>query len=419
MNSMKVALISPAIEQQAGKPKKDLFGPCRVTLPYLAALLPEDWDVTLIDESVHGEIDVPSLIKSGIRFAGISPQTASAKRAYAISQELRGSGVFVAMGGVHVSLLPREALEHCDAVVVGEAESVLPKLIDGFKNGTISADSIESNRAFTAEGQSSLERLAKPRWDLMGDPEKHYMTSVETARGCPNSCIFCSVHAMFGKEYRCRPIEDVVHEVAGLGAKRVFFSSDNVYGNKSYARDLFEAVRPLGIPWLAQASSDIADDESLVKLASECGCKAVSIGFETLSPESLPALGRKAKNRIAYIDVIKRLHDHGIAVGGGFIFGFDFDKEGIADELLEFCHQSKIESVSCQILTPYPGTRLFGQYEKEGRLIARDFPADWARYDTTQVVYKPKLMSVERLYEEASRFRKGFFSHSIPFLMQR
>lgn len=409
---MKIALISPAIDRQISQTVKKFFALYRTTLPYLASFFPPDSEIYIIEETVDGKTNVPRLIQKGVDFVGISPLTASAMRGYEIAREFKGNGVFVTMGGNHVSKLPHEALAFCDAVVVGEAETALPQIISDYQAGKFRSAVSDGDRIYKNNFLPDLNKLRRPRWDLMDKSIINYALTIEIARGCPYSCDFCSVQDMFGKKYRFRPIDEIIREISDLSAKRVLFATDNLSANKQFVRNLFEAILPLGIEWTAQATLDFANDDKLLSLARASGCKVINIGFESLSQKSLDFANKRSNIKANYYDVVNRIHDSGIAVGGSFIFGFDEDEEGIGEETANFCVKSRIDSVSAHILTPYPGTPIFDRLASEKRLIHCSFPQDWRRYDTTKVVFVPKKMSADRLQDEYNLFLRTFFSFS-------
>ncbi|NIQ38154.1 MAG: radical SAM protein [Proteobacteria bacterium] len=409
---MKVALISPAIKRQFSQKTKKVFAFFRTTLPCLAALVPKGADIQLLEESVDGPVDVSKLEADGVEFVGISPQTASAPRAYEIARNCKDRGIFVIMGGVHVSKVPYEALKYCNAVVIGEAENALPALVHDYWGEKFHGSIRPEERIYRSNEPSTLTDVPVPRWDLMQKSWINYVTTVEIGRGCPYACDFCSVHDLFGRRYRPRAVRDIVEELQITGAKRVLFSTDNLSANRPHLKELFFAITPLGIEWMAESTLRFAQDTELLRLASKSGCKLIGIGFDSISQKSLTSIGKNFNRVSQYYDSVRRLHDHGIAVGGSFIFGFDEDREGIAQETLNFSQKAKLDCVSAHILTPYPATRLFWKFSREGRLIDADFPRDWAKYDTGHVVFRPKLMSPEKLYDEYNTFKREFFSMS-------
>lgn len=410
---MKICLISPAPPNQFGRQAKRLFGLYRSTLPYLAALFPEEDEVLLVEESVDGEAAIPAIVSRGYEFFALSPQTASAPRAYELATEIRELGGVVAIGGVHASLLPSEALQYSNAVVVGEAEGSLAAMLSDYRAGHLAPRQGGAGIMYESMPSRDLRGMPAPRWDLMDKSLIDFLRTVEIGRGCPYSCDFCSVGDLFGKAYRLRPIEEIIAEIEATGARRLLFSTDNLSPDRRYMREFFTALRPQNVEWIAQATVDFAEDSELVALAAKSGCKLLLIGFESVSEKSLVAANKgRSQTPDQYHQAVTRLHDHGIAVGGAFIFGLDYDEPGIAERTLEFCTRSQLDSVSSHILTPYPRTRVFERLRNENRLLYQDFPADWARYDTTQVLFQPSQMSCDQLAEEFDTFNREFFSFS-------
>jgi radical SAM superfamily enzyme YgiQ (UPF0313 family) len=409
---MKSAIISTAIDRQLGQKAKKAFGFFRVTLPYLAALFPREDEILLFDETVDGPITLDKILKENIDFVCFSPQTASAHRTYNLAKKLRNHGVFVVIGGVHASNLPDEAAKYSHAVVVGEAESTLPKLIQDFKDGTALIGVNGKGKIIRSASFHNMKKMVKPRWELMNKSYIDYAKTVEIARGCPYNCDFCSVSDLFGRSYRFRPVDEVVYEISKLQTKHVLIATDNLSANKNYTKLLLRGLADLKIEWIAQATKDFADDAELLELAYSAGCKVICIGFESVSQESRNLFAKNRNNNNTYFDTVTKIHDAGIAVGGSFIFGFDHDKLGISETTLEFCLKSKIDSVSAHLLTPYPGTPLFSKLKNAKRIIKNNFPTDWALYDTTNVVFKPSHMTPDKLQQEFDLFNKEFFSFS-------
>ncbi|MGB9859520.1 MAG: B12-binding domain-containing radical SAM protein, partial [Moorellaceae bacterium] len=232
--------------------------------------------------------------------------------------------------------------------------------------------------------------------------------TVQTTRGCPFSCSFCTVSRFFGHQFRFRPVEEVVREVQALEGEVIAFVDDNIVGHPGYAKRLFKALAPLKIKWFSQGSLNIARDEELLRLAAESGCIGLFIGFESLSPANLQAIG-KAVNRVEeYSAAIKKIHEHGIAIEGAFIFGFDEDDESIFERTVKFAQDNRLEAAQFGILTPFPGTPLREQLEREGRIINND----WAEYTISKVVFQPKRMSPETLQKGFNWAWQEFYSLS-------
>lgn len=379
---MKVLLVAPFQRPQNSRPLRPLFPPLGLLM--VAALTPKPWEVELVDEAVS-----PVNLDTDADIVGITATTARAPRAYELADAFRARGKTVVLGGIHPSALPEEAAQHADAVVIGEAELTWPRLLQDFLQGRV-------QKFYRGNSFPSLENLPWPRRDLI-NPENYYISGamVQTTRGCPFNCYFCSVTNFFGHTFRTRPLEDVVAELESIPQKNIFFVDDNIMGHPVYAKRLFEAVRPLGKRWFGQGSLTMLKDESLVKLAAKSGCIGMFIGMETLSPTNLKKMGKTFNIAEKYSEAIKKLHDFGISIIGSFMFGLDDDKPGVFEKTLEFIQKVKLDVAQFSILTPFPGTRLYKQLEEEGRIIERD----WAKYDGTHVTFRPKHLSVEALQE--------------------
>ncbi|MCM8828797.1 MAG: B12-binding domain-containing radical SAM protein, partial [Candidatus Omnitrophica bacterium] len=382
---MRVNLISPRSPVMSVTARDKAIQFSRLTLITVAALFPPDTDIRIINDSID-KID----FNEKVDMVGITSITCTAARAYEIADEFRKRKVPVIMGGIHPSALPEEASLHSDAVVIGEAEGVMDKLLADFKAGRL-------QKFYGCSEKLSLSNLPLPRRDLLfGNRYYREMDLVQTTRGCPFNCDFCSVSDFFGRTYRTRPIPDIIREVKLLKNRSViFFVDDNIAGQKDYARELFNALIPLKVRWFSQASIIIARDAELLKLAAKSGCKALFIGFESIFSDSLKQVGKNINRVNEYKEGIKRLHDHGIGVIGAFIFGFDSDTKDVFDETIDFIEENRIELASFSILTPLPGTRLYKKLDEEKRIFERD----WSKYTCGEVVFKPKLLSVEQLQE--------------------
>lgn len=363
-------------------------------LSTIAALTEPGIEVAILDEHVEpiAYDDVADLV-------GITVMTAVAPRAYEIAREFRSRGAKVVLGGPHPSALPEEAIQHCDAVVIGEAEGPWQRLIDDFKEGHL-------EKFYFSESRPDLANLPEPRRDLY--KKKAYIVegTVQTSRGCPYDCAFCSVSNVFGKAYRHRPVEDVVRSIEQLDKRFIGFMDDNITGNRRYSKELFKALSPLKIKWAGQASVNAAEDQELLELAEKSGCVGLFMGFETVSKESMGEIG-KSQNKIEEFKAnVKRLHEHGIIVMGAFIFGFDSDDRDVFKRTVDFVYDAKIDLAQFSILTPLPGTRLHKKMISENRII----DADWSKYDMGHVVFKPAQMSAEELDEGAAWAWKEFYS---------
>jgi radical SAM superfamily enzyme YgiQ (UPF0313 family) len=353
----------------------------RLTLTALAALTPPGVEVQITDENIE-----PVDFEEDVDLVGITGMLMHAPRVYEIARKFRERGIPVIFGGPHASSLPREAKEHVDAVVIGEAEKVWPGLIEDFKKGRLQP-------FYRAESFCSMEKLPFPRLELLHKEAYMTINCVQTSRGCPHQCDFCHVTHFFGKTYRCRPVDEVIEEVKRLEGNFVVFIDDNIAGNRRYARELFTRLKPLRKKWASQASLTLTRDPELLKLAAESGCVSLFVGVESLSSENLREVNKAFNQVCQFEEAIRALHDYDIMILAGFIFGLDHDDEGVFERTLRFCERNRIELPSFFVLTPLPGTALFQRMESEGRLLHKD----WGQYNGATVVFKPRLMTEETL----------------------
>ncbi len=363
-------------------------------LAYLAALTPPGWDVRIVDETLE------ALTFEDADLVGITSMTPTAPRAYAISEQFRSKGIKTVMGGIHASMLPDEALQFTDVVVIGEAESVWPQVFHDFERN-------ELKRLYRGE-PISLENIARPRRELLTHKYAMDLASVETARGCPNDCEFCSVTAFNGRKLRARPIPEVLDELETLGNKNVFFTDNTIlsHGKRGEERaiELFKGMVDRGLKkrWFSQVEIDIAFSPEVLKWAKKSGCSGLAIGFESVSEEALQAMHKTRNLRVGvdrYKEGIKRIHDHGIAIAGAFVLGSDGDTKDVFQKTTEFVLDASVDASQFTVLTPLPGTRLFNSLQEQGRLLRSNFPTDWTHYDFTEVVFKPKHMTPDELME--------------------
>jgi radical SAM superfamily enzyme YgiQ (UPF0313 family) len=355
-----------------------------LALPTIAALTPEDVQVNITDENIE-QID----FDKDVNLVGVTYNTWLAPRAYEIADEFRKRGVIVVPGGIHPSMLPYEAIHHADAVVIGEAENVWRNLIEDFRKNKL--------QLFYKSSQlPKLENLPTPRWDLLKN-ERYFYHTIQTTRGCPYDCEFCTVKAMSGGKYRYKPVKDMIKEVErllDLEKKLFFFVDDNFIGNRKHAKKLLSELVSLKIVYFAQVSINLARDEELLSLLAESGCRKVVIGFESLVNANLRQMGKDKSYKIEqYAEDIMKIQSFGIEIQGFFIFGYDFDDETVFKKTVDFINNANLCAVALWILTPLPGTRLFRRFDREGRLLYNH----WRKYDGSHVCFKPKLMSPETL----------------------
>ncbi len=377
---MKVALINPRTDGTRVNSKlKKIATIFRVTLPVLAAYTPKDIDLRVYEESVE-DID----FNEEFDLVGISVLTSSFQRAREISEEYSDNGTKVVWGGIHPTIMPEESKKYADSIIKYNGELAWRNVLSDFKNGRLKEEYI---------GQMPIERILPERNILSGKSFFSFAT-VETSRGCPYSCDYCSTPLLNGGKFQKFSIDSVIHDIQSIDSNFIFFVDDNLLGNKKHAKELFERMKGLGKSWLSQASIHIAEDDELLKAAVEAGCKGLYIGFESVYQGSLDE-SRKNNNVSKYSDLIKKIHDYGIAIEGGFIFGFDSDDKSVFEKTIDFVDKTKIDSPNYHVLTPYPGTPLFERLKLEGRIITQD----WSKYNTGNVVFRPKQMTSGELLE--------------------
>jgi radical SAM superfamily enzyme YgiQ (UPF0313 family) len=404
----KLVLINPVDHTRVGLTvnKSSRFPP--LGLGIVAALTPDSWDVTLLDETweqfSYTEADL----------VGITTFTATAPRAYEIARLYRSKGVPVALGGIHASMCPEEASQFADCLVTGEAETAWPRVMADFAAGSLKTN--------YSGAWGELAGQPFPRRDLFNSG--YMFASVQTSRGCPMDCNFCSVTAFNGRRYRRRPAGEVLDELCRVAQKMVFFIDDNIIGYGEEARkgalELFKGMveRKLDKLWFCQASLNFADDEEILFWAGRAGCKMVFLGLESEDEDSLAEVNKQLnlKRKVsAYTDIFQRIHRAGIAVLGAFIFGMDSDTPARLEARAGYMINSDIDVMQVTHLTPLPGTRLFSKLQAERRLIYTDFPADWSRYDMTQVVHRPENMSAAQLTEGILRCNRRLYSWPVLF----
>jgi radical SAM superfamily enzyme YgiQ (UPF0313 family) len=386
---MKILLMSPLMAP--GRRTHRSIRIPQLTLHLIKSITPGEHDVQIIEEELE-EIDV----EADCDLVGITCLTTNALRSYDFADELRRRGKIVVMGGIHPTALPDEALLHCDAVVIGEAENVWDELLEDAAGGRL-----KKKYFGTPVDLEKLPVIKLPRIDqnAMG------IVPIMTTRGCPYDCSFCSATSVFGKKIRHVPVSDVIEYIRINKLKRVMFLDDNIIGHKKYARELFTALMPLGIDWVGNASISVADDPDFLNLIAGSGCHAFFMGLETIMPDSATGF-KKAKSPAETANAIRTIMKAGIKVHASMIFGFDTDDGSVFEKTVDFLMKTKVHSISFNILTPFPGTALFEQYEREGRMISRD----WSKFEFDNVVFTPRCMTPDELTRGVFYARKRFNS---------
>jgi len=378
----------------------------------VAALTPSEWVVTVFDENVrvpdYAVLPPPDLV-------GVTAFTSQANRAYEIAGEFRNRGVPVVMGGIHATMCPDEAAARVDAIVTGEAEPIWAEVLADVQRGAL--------RARYDGAHADMNTIPPARHDLLnGD---YAFGSIQTTRGCPLNCSFCSVTAFNGYKYRQRPIADVVREFTTIHEKHVLIVDDNLIGtNRDHlarAKELFRAMIAAGIRkrWIAQVTINMADDDELLRLAARAGCAGVFIGFESPTAAGLREVGKKFNllNGRDFAASVRRIQRHKILVAGSFIMGLDTDQPGIGRQIAAAAIRYRVDVLNTLFLTPLPGTRLWDELAPAGRIPPGTFPEDWRYYTLTFPVAAYRNFCGQELAREMEICDGAFYS--LPRIAQR
>ena len=322
----------------------------QLTMPLLAALTPSGIEVHHTDEIIS-EVD----FSRPADLVAITCTTPAAPHTYEIARRYRERGVPVVLGGPHPTLLPAEAQTHADAVVVGEAEESWPRLIEDFRQARLQP-------LYRAERAPSLHHLPHTRRDLLEG--RWYSKGVLIAsRGCPYTCEYCTLPHLYDRTLRFRPVEEVAAEVSTIKGKPIVFWDDNIAANPAYAKALFRAITPYKRWWTAQATVGVAENEELLRLAADSGCKAFFLGLESFSQSSLDGTDKRFNRVTKYQEVVAKLHSYGIAVQAGIMVGFDQDDPDVFERTVEAATRIGIDNATISLAIPFPGTRLFSRLE--------------------------------------------------------
>lgn len=366
----------------------------QLALYILEGLTPKQHHVTLVEEESEA-ID----LDQDCDLVGISCMTANAPRAYELCKEFRSRGKTVVLGGVHPTILPEEALQHANCVVVGEAEGVWPDLLEDFEKNSL--------KEKYHKDCPSLDEYIPKDYSKVIKKRLFNLIPVMTTRGCPYNCDFCCVTNLFGPKIRHIPIENVVRDIKESGAKNFLFLDDNIIGHKKYAKKLFMALKPLKIHWVGQASvSLLVNDQELLQLAADSGCKALFFGVESVSEKQMQSMRKSFKDIEQLEEAFRKIKKMGILIHASMVFGFDDDTPEVFVDAVNFLQRNKVSTASFNVLTPYPGTKTYENLLKENRLTTRD----WKYYDHNTVVFTPKGMSPYTLQMGKVNARKKFYS---------
>ena len=355
-------------------------------LTQIAASIPRDYAVRIIDErlrAVRGDENADLVFITALSF--------SAQRAYRVMARFQKRKIPTVIGGVHATVLPEEAARFADSVVVGEAEGVLAALLDDFSTGRLKP-------IYRGKSPDDLDAVPAPRLDLLNWRHRLFLSSIQTSRGCPHDCNFCSVPAVSGHRLRLKSIAAIEKELwhlRRLRARQLFVVDDNFLVNKERALAIIRLFHRHGFSWMAFANLSIHEDDEFLSALGDGGCRSLFLGLESINSDVPMRKNSSCCGVENMRRAVSRIHRHGIGIQGSFIFGFDEDRVEVFQETAAFIQENGIELPHICILTPFPGTALFQQFEEEGRLLHRD----WQQYDMNHIVYAPRGMAAEELQQ--------------------
>ena len=394
---MKITFILPGIGKKPGEKYIKTWKMEPLTIAALKAVTPAEVETEFFDDRLERvDYDTPTDL------VVITVETYTAARAYQIAGRFRERGVKVVMGGYHPTLLPQEAMEHADAVVVGNADDIWPKVISDAAN----------NRLQRKYSGVCTGTFAMPDRSIYRHKRYLPITLLETGRGCPHRCEFCAISSYYRSSYRSRNIRNIVAEIEQARRHYLFFVDDNIVAEPRFARELFEAITPLKIRWTSQGTLTMARDRQLLRLMKRSGCDAILIGFESLDGHNLEQMNKGWSLKLGEVgELVQTIHDEGISIYATFVFGFDYDTPDSFQRALEFSLKQNFFMAAFNHLLPFPGTPLHERLKKEGRLLKDQW---WlsSGYRYGDIPYQPKNMTPEELSERCAAARRDFYQFS-------
>jgi radical SAM superfamily enzyme YgiQ (UPF0313 family) len=394
-----IHLINPKTDSVTTRPlylNRALYSPLAGLLAVAASIPRDRYEVVLTDENIE---TINFDFKSDL--VGISAMTSYVNRGYEIADEFRARGIPVVMGGVHPSFMPQEALKHCDAVVIGEVELVIDRLLDDLRHGSMRG-------LYKSDALHPMSGMQMPRYDLLKKNRYVNCTFVQTSRGCHQGCTFCAEPLMNGLKFRYRPVNEVVREMENCGSRFVSINDADFFGTPERPKEVMRALKGRGFQWQAGVTSKLAQQDEMLELAADSGCTMLSIGFESISRTTLKSVHKHVNRPETFAALVEKIHSYGIMVFGLFMFGFDGDDRSVFEETVRFNRQSNYDACAYSVLTPYPGTLTWYEMKKANRIVS----FDWDKYDQSQVVYRPAQMSGDELRLGQARAYDAFYTLS-------
>lgn len=373
-----------------------------LALPYLAALTPPDWQVTLVDEQVQ-DIDFDSRPD----VVAITNWTVHSLRGYDLAKQFRNRGIPVIMGGPHVWFHPDEAAEHCDAIGIGEGEPIWSQILQDAASGKL-------QKVYRAPQMPSLAGLPTPRWDLLDlkryGPFKTF--TLMSSRGCPMQCEFCSERLYLGGGFRVRPVADVIQEIKSCGSKNIFFGDSDFGGKRAEAMKLMEAMIPLKLRWSALWTSFLCYDDDYMDLAKRSGLLHVNLGIESINPVTLKGMNKKFNKVEKYALMLEHLRKRGVSYSLNFIFGWDTETPEVFDATLDFLQREKVPVAYFNILCPEIGTMFYEKMRQDHRILRIE---DIGRFPGEFCHIKPKNFTAQQLERNVQDMYLKFYSWKSMF----